>query len=573
MLIRNYVQQLKKEFKNYSGADLIKDLMAGLTVAAVALPLALAFGVSSGATAAAGLVTAIIAGLVIGAFSGGFYQISGPTGAMAAILMSVIAGYGLQGVFAATLIAGVLLVLCGIFHIGRLTSFIPAPVITGFTSGIAVIIAMGQIDNFFGVASEGSSAVQKLFSYGRLGFPVNLQAVLLGMFVVLFMVFFPKKWNAVVPASFLSIIIATVISVVMKLDVETVGAIPKTLFLEDRLDIAALNLQDIKGLFGPAVSIAMLGMIESLLCGASAGKMANVRLNSDQELVAQGIGNIILPFFGGIPATAAIARTSVALKSGARTRLTGIFHALGLLVFMFILGPVMARIPLSALAGVLMVTAFRMNDWKEIRYIFSHHFKGAAAKYLITMAATILFDLTTAILLGVVTGLVLLVSRLSHIEINYEKVDMSRINNADERLNKKYENAAVAYLTGTIIFANTQNIEEILVKMQEFDTVLLSMRGVSYMDISGAITFMQVLAELQKQGKKIFLCGVPNSTMMMLKRSGIYDMIGENNFTGAWRGRCWIRSTFDVTLRVLNSYPLILFLHCSKINPWNHLFV
>lgn len=530
MLIRNYVQQLKKEFKNYSGADLIKDLMAGLTVAAVALPLALAFGVSSGATAAAGLVTAIIAGLVIGAFSGGFYQISGPTGAMAAILMSVIAGYGLQGVFAATLIAGVLLVLCGIFHIGRLTSFIPAPVITGFTSGIAVIIAMGQIDNFFGVASEGSSAVQKLFSYGRLGFPVNLQAVLLGMFVVLFMVFFPKKWNAVVPASFLSIIIATMISVVMKLDVETVGAIPKTLFLEDRLDIAALNFQDIKGLFGPAVSIAMLGMIESLLCGASAGKMANVRLNSDQELVAQGIGNIILPFFGGIPATAAIARTSVALKSGARTRLTGIFHALGLLVFMFILGPVMAKIPLSALAGVLMVTAFRMNDWKEIRYIFSHHFKGAAAKYLITMAATILFDLTTAILLGVVTGLVLLVSRLSHIEINYEKVDMSRINNADERLNKKYENAAVAYLTGTIIFANTQNIEEILVKMQEFDTVLLSMRGVSYMDISGAITFMQVLAELQKQGKKIFLCGVPNSTMMMLKRSGIYDMIGENNF-------------------------------------------
>ena len=530
MLIRNYVQQLKKEFKNYSGADLIKDLMAGLTVAAVALPLALAFGVSSGATAAAGLVTAIIAGLVIGAFSGGFYQISGPTGAMAAILMSVIAGYGLQGVFAATLIAGVLLVLCGIFHIGRLTSFIPAPVITGFTSGIAVIIAMGQIDNFFGVASEGSSAVQKLFSYGRLGFPVNLQAVLLGMFVVLFMVFFPKKWNAVVPASFLSIIIATMISVVMKLDVETVGAIPKTLFLEDRLDIAALSLQDIKGLFGPAVSIAMLGMIESLLCGASAGKMANVRLNSDQELVAQGIGNIILPFFGGIPATAAIARTSVALKSGARTRLTGIFHALGLLVFMFILGPVMAKIPLSALAGVLMVTAFRMNDWKEIRYIFSHHFKGAAAKYLITMAATILFDLTTAILLGVVTGLVLLVSRLSHIEINYEKVDMSRINNADERLNKKYENAAVAYLTGTIIFANTQNIEEILVKMQEFDTVLLSMRGVSYMDISGAITFMQVLAELQKQGKKIFLCGVPNSTMMMLKRSGIYDKIGENNF-------------------------------------------
>lgn len=331
------------------------------------------------------------------------------------------------------------------------------------------------------------------------------------------------------PASFLSIIIATVISVVMKLDVETVGAIPKTLFLEDRLDIAALNFQDIKGLFGPAVSIAMLGMIESLLCGASAGKMANVRLNSDQELVAQGIGNIILPFSGDSRNCGHCQDERCAEIRGAHKADRDIPCA-GASCFYVYPGACDGKDSPVRLAGVLMVTAFRMNDWKEIRYIFSHHFKGAAAKYLITMAATILFDLTTAILLGVVTGLVLLVSRLSHIEINYEKVDMSRINNADERLNKKYENAAVAYLTGTIIFANTQNIEEILVKMQEFDTVLLSMRGVSYMDISGAITFMQVLAELQKQGKKIFLCGVPNSTMMMLKRSGIYDMIGENNF-------------------------------------------
>ena len=168
-MIKNYVSQLKSEFQNYNGADCMKDLMAGLTVAAVALPLALAFGVSSGSTAAAGLVTAIIAGLVIGALSGGYYQISGPTGAMAAILISIIARYGMQGVFTATLIAGILLVLCGIFHIGRLTSFIPAPVITGFTSGIAVIIALGQIDNFFGVTSEGSSLSCLWFSFLRNG--------------------------------------------------------------------------------------------------------------------------------------------------------------------------------------------------------------------------------------------------------------------------------------------------------------------------------------------------------------------------------------------------------------------
>ena len=529
-MIKNYVTQLKSEFRNYSGADCMKDLMAGLTVAAVALPLALAFGVSSGSTAAAGLVTAIIAGLVIGTLSGGYYQISGPTGAMAAILISIIARYGMQGVFTATLIAGILLVLCGIFHIGRLTGFIPAPVITGFTSGIAVIIALGQIDNFFGVTSEGSSAILKLLSYSQLGFPVNIQAAALGLFVVLFMVFFPKKWNAVVPASFLSIIFATVLSVILNLDIQTVGAIPKTLFLDTRLDLSAITPAHLSGLIGPAVSIAMLGMIESLLCGASAGKMANVRLNSDQELVAQGIGNIILPFFGGIPATAAIARTSVALKSGARTRLTGIFHALGLLAFMFILGPVMAKIPLSALAGVLMVTAFRMNDWQEIMYIFSHHFKGAAAKYLITMAATIVFDLTTAILIGVVTALVLLVSRLANIEINYEKVNMDRVRSSDAALAKEFGNAVVAYLTGSVIFANTQAIEEMETCTKEYDTVLLSMRGVSYMDISGAIAFMHVLSDLQAEGKRILLCGVPTSTMAMLKRSDIYDMIGEENF-------------------------------------------
>ena len=529
-MIKNYVTQLKSEFRNYSGADCMKDLMAGLTVAAVALPLALAFGVSSGSTAAAGLVTAIIAGLVIGTLSGGYYQISGPTGAMAAILISIIARYGMQGVFTATLIAGILLVLCGIFHIGRLTGFIPAPVITGFTSGIAVIIALGQIDNFFGVTSEGSSAILKLLSYGQLGFPVNIQAAALGLFVVLFMVFFPKKWNADVPPSYLSNIFEKVLSVILNLDIQNFGEIPKTLFLDTRLDLSAITPDHLSGLIGPAVSIAMLGMIESLLCGASAGKMANVRLNSDQELVAQGIGNIILPFFGGIPATAAIARTSVALKSGARTRLTGIFHALGLLAFMFILGPVMAKIPLSALAGVLMVTAFRMNDWQEIRYIFSHHFKGAAAKYLITMAATIVFDLTTAILIGVVTALVLLVSRLANIEINYEKVNMDRVRSSDAALAKEFGNAVVAYLTGSVIFANTQAIEELETCTKEYDTVLLSMRGVSYMDISGAIAFMHVLSDLQAEGKRILLCGVPTSTMAMLKRSDIYDMIGEENF-------------------------------------------
>ncbi len=530
VMLSKFISSLKQEFGGYNAAALTKDLMAGLTVAAVALPLALAFGVSSGADAASGLITAIIAGLIMSLLSGGYYQISGPTGAMAAILMSLVAAYGMDGVFIATLIAGIILLLAGILHLGKLTSFIPAPVITGFTSGIAVIIALGQVDNFFGTHSEGTSAIGKLFSYARLGFSPNLTAVGLGLFVVLFMVFFPKKWNAVVPASLVSIILTTAFSIFMQLDVAVVGEIPKTLIPENRLLFGALNLKTIGALVTPAFSIAILGMIESLLCGASAGRMTGVRLDANQELIAQGVGNILLPFFGGIPATAAIARTSVAIKSGAKTRLTGVFHAVGLLISMFLLAPVMSKIPLAALAGVLMVTAWRMNEWESIRYIFSHKFKGAMLEFTATMFATIIFDLTVAILIGVLIGLVFLVSRLSFIEINYESVDMNRMHVTDPVLCERYSNAMVVYITGPMIFANTQAVADIAGKVEGSDTVLFSMRGVSNIDISCAQTLRELVEGLRKKGVDVAICGMTTHAMKMMDRSDLHKIIGDENF-------------------------------------------
>ena len=530
VMLSKFISSLKQEFGGYNAAALTTDLMAGLTVAAVALPLALAFGVSSGADAASGLITAIIAGLIMSLLSGGYYQISGPTGAMAAILMSLVAAYGMDGVFIATLIAGIILLLAGILHLGKLTSFIPAPVITGFTSGIAVIIALGQVDNFFGTHSEGTSAIGKLFSYARLGFSPNLTAVGLGLFVVLFMVFFPKKWNAVVPASLVSIILTTAFSIFMQLDVAVVGEIPKTLIPENRLLFGALNLKTIGALVTPAFSIAILGMIESLLCGASAGRMTGVRLDANQELIAQGVGNILLPFFGGIPATAAIARTSVAIKSGAKTRLTGVFHAVGLLISMFLLAPVMSKIPLAALAGVLMVTAWRMNEWESIRYIFSHKFKGAMLEFIATMFATIIFDLTVAILIGVLIGLVFLVSRLSFIEINYESVDMNRMHVTDPVLCERYSNAMVVYITGPMIFANTQAVADIAGKVEGSDTVLFSMRGVSNIDISCAQTLRELVEGLRKKGVDVAICGMTTHAMKMMDRSDLHKIIGDENF-------------------------------------------
>lgn len=529
-MFRSFFSGLKSEFSGYGAKSFTKDLMAGITVAAVALPLALAFGVGSGADAAAGLITAIIAGVVIGSLSGAFYQISGPTGAMTAILISIVAKYQLQGVFLATLIAGVFLLLAGVLRLGKLTSYIPAPVITGFTSGISILIAAGQLDNLFSVRSAGEDVIERIGSYFSLGFHPDLSALCIGLFVILFMIVYPKKWNAFVPGSLIAIILATIFASTLGFDVARVGEIPKTLLPAERLNLSSIKLNTLLHLLSPAFSIAMLGMIESLLCGSSASRMTQKPFNSDQELIAQGLGNIVLPFFGGIPATAAIARTSVAVKSGAVTRLTSIIHALVLVVSMFLLAPVMSAIPLAALAGVLMVTAFRMNEWPAIRYMFSRRFGGAILKYFVTLVATVVFDLTTAIALGVLVALLLLVRRLSKLAIHIEAVDASRLSADDELICRRHGSARVVYIAGAMIFANTQAVEAIPSGIPEpCDTVFFSMRGVSDLDVSCAQAFEGVIKTLLKRGTRVCCCGLASETRRTMERSGILALIGEEN--------------------------------------------
>lgn len=524
-----FLRQLQQEFKGYNGQKLAKDLMAGLTVAAVALPLALAFGVSAGATAACGLVTAIVAGLIISALTGGYYQISGPTGAMAAILGSLIATYGMQGMFMATFLAGALLILAAVLHLGNLTAFVPAPVITGFTSGIAVIIAMGQIDNFFGTHSEGASAIAKIISYKDLGFHPDIATTLIALFVVLLMVFFPKKWNAVVPASLIGIIIATAATMILKLDIATVGEIPKTLMLPDRLSPAQINWNTVPALLAPAFSIAVLNMLESLLCGASAGRATGVKLNNDQELFAQGVGNMVLPMFGGIPATAALARTSVAVRSGAQTRLTGIFHAVGLLIMMFLLAPVIQNVPLAGLAGVLMVTAWRMNDWEGIRYVFRRKFKSGISQFLVTMVATVVFDLTVAIILGVVYSAILYMAKSSHIRINFSSIDTNKLRSVDGKP-PILETSGVAYITGPLFFGAVDEFNHRMADMPNYDHVILSMRGMPSVDVSGAQAMLELCESLKSQGKTVACCGMTEAVRSYFDRAGITELLGEESY-------------------------------------------
>lgn len=529
-MFKQYIVDLKKEFRNYNSKKLSQDLLAGLTVAAVALPLALAFGVSSGADAAAGLITAILSGVFMSALSGASYQISGPTGAMTAILIGIVAKYQIQGVFIATLLAGIILLVAGLLRIGKLVSLIPSPVITGFTSGIAIIIALGQIDNFFGVTSKGSTNIEKLISYGTLGFSPNWYAVALGVLVIVIMLIWPKKWNAKVPSSLVGIVVALGASMLINQDMARVGAIPRTLLPAARLTLSDISMERINTVFTASISIAALGMIESLLCGASAGRMKDEKLNADRELVAQGLGNMLIPFFGGVPSTAAIARTSVAIKSGAQTRLTGVFHAIGLLASMFLLGGVMSQIPLSALAGVLIVTAWRMNEWESIHFIFSKKLKTAMAQFCITMLATVIFDLTLAILLGVVFSILFFVIMISKIEINLSDIDPTRF--ALNDMHKQYDHTRtkVVYLTGPVFFTTTEKIKAEIGELKNLDYIIFSMRGVPLLDATGTQLFTELHESFRAQGTTVLFSGLQPKVQHLMERSGLIEKIGEKKF-------------------------------------------
>lgn len=528
-LIGDYITDLKNEFRGYNGKRLSSDLMSGITVAAVALPLALAFGVSSGATAAAGLVTAIIGGIVISAFSGGSYQISGPTGAMTAILVTLASQYGMQGILTACFLAGAILVLAGILKLGQVIYLIPSSVITGFTSGIAIIIALGQLDNFFGVKSEGDLAVMKVASYFTKGFDPNWQAVMIGLAVIVLMIIWPKKLGEKLPASLGSLIIILIVCHFVQPDVEVVGSIPKTIILEDRFSFANLGFREFYDLIVPALSIAALGMIESLLCGASAGKMKGEELNADRELIAQGIGNMVIPLFGGVPATAAIARTSVAIKAGCETRLTGIFHAAILLLSMFVLGPVMSEIPLSALAGILIVTAWRMNDWENIHFVFGHRFKSGMIKFGVTMVATVFLDLTQAIIIGVAVSTFLILVKLTDIEINVSKIKRDRLNEVGIDIPEISDQVRIVYFTGAIIFAVVDKVTKKLRAQEDVASgIILSMRGVPMIDVSGVQALNDMASEMEEQGIKVYLTSVQPAVLDKLKRGGFLDIIGED---------------------------------------------
>jgi len=528
---RSLARLYRDEFSGYSLARFQQDLLAGLTVAAVALPLALAFGVASGATAAAGLVTAILAGLIMGALGGAPYQISGPTGAMSAVLIVLAARYGLEGIWVAGLLSGALLLVIGILRLGRFIAFIPAPVISGFTSGIALIIFIGQIDNLLGIETPATeTAAQKFLGYFDSGLTPDWHAIILGLVVIGTMIFWPGKWNARFPASLLGIILATLLNHTLNGSASMIGTIPQTLLLEQRLSLSNIPWNNLPDFIAPTLTITALGAVESLLCGAVGSNMTGIRLQANQELIAQGTGNMIIPFFGGVPATAAIARSSVGIKSGGQTRLVSIIHAVGLLLSMFLLTPFMERIPLAALAGVLMVTAVRMSEWNAIKFMFGKRFKTDILAFTITMLATVVLDLTQAILIGTFLAAAVFMNKLASIEINVQEVDIEKLREKGIETDGKCRHVRVAFLTGPLFFAATGQFNEAFANLGDTHALILSMRGVSIIDTAGLEAIHRLYERLHKQGGTLMFAGIHGNARQMMERGGLVKSIGEENF-------------------------------------------
>ena len=528
---RNLAQLYRDEFRGYNLARFQQDALAGLTVAAVALPLALAFGVASGSSASAGLVTAIVAGFLMGALAGAPYQISGPTGAMSAVLILLVQRYGLNGIWVAGLMAGILLTVIGLLRLGRLIAFIPSPVITGFTSGIALIIFIGQLDSFLGINSEGAeSAALKLIHYFRGGFAPDWHAIVLGMVVILVMLVWPKNWGAKFPASLLGLILATGLQTVLGWPVVEIGEIPRTLFLADRFDLFTIPWGELGNFVAPALTITALGAIESLLCGAVGSNMTGIRLQANQELIAQGVGNIVIPFFGGVPATAAIARASVGIKSGGQTRMVSIIHAVGLLLSMFLLAPIMARMPLAALAGVLIVTAWRMNEWTAIRFMFGKRFKTDILMFLITLTATISLDLTQAILIGTFLAGAKFLNDIATLSVTLSEVDPVKLRQRGIETSGKCKHVRVAFLTGPLFFGATGHFNEAFAGLDDTHALILSMRGVPLIDTSGLESIHRLHENITARGGTLMFSGVHENAMNMMRRGGLMEVIGEGNF-------------------------------------------
>lgn len=516
--------------KGYTRRDFAGDLWAGVVVGVVALPLAIAFAIASGVSPEKGLVTAVVAGFLISAFGGSRVQIGGPTGAFVVIVYGIVEKYGVGGLAIATFMAGMMLVAMGLARLGSLMRFIPHPVIVGFTSGIAVIIASTQVRDFFGLRMPAmpSEFFAKWVSIFRHVGTVNVQSLGIGMLCIVVLMFWPKL-SRKVPASLVGLVLCTVLAQWFNLSVETVGSrfgsIP-SVFPTPHLP--NLEWEVLRNLVQPAIAIALLAGIESLLSATVADGMIGGRHRPNMELVAQGIANIASPLFGGIPATGAIARTATNVKNGGRTPVAGIVHALTLLGIMLVLGRFAALIPLSCLAAILLMVAYHMSEWRTFAALFRGP-RADIAVLLTTFVLTVVVDLTVAITAGVVLALLLFMKQMSEA---FHVGPLMNGQGSEDILERSSipEGVEVYEINGPLFFGAAQKFEEAITAVsRKPKALILRLRNLLSLDASGLHALQSVHKNCKRQGIVLILSGVHAQPTIALFQSGLADKIGEAN--------------------------------------------
>ena len=536
--------KLLSTMKNYSKENFMADLMAGVIVGIVALPLAIAFGIASGVSPEKGIITAIVAGFIISLLGGSKVQIGGPTGAFIVIIYGIIQDYGIGGLTVATLLAGVLLILLGVFKLGAVIKFIPYPIIVGFTSGIALTIFTTQIADIFGLQFNGEKVpgdfIGKWLLYFKHFDTVNWWNAIVS-FASVFIIAITPKFSKKIPGSLVAIVLVTIVVYLMKMygGITCIDTIGDRFTIQSQLPDAVvpeLNWEAIKNLFPVAITIAVLGAIESLLSAAVADGVIGDKHDSNTELIAQGIANVVTPIFGGIPATGAIARTMTNINNGGKTPIAGIIHAAVLLLILLLLMPLAQYIPMACLAGVLVIVSYNMSGWRTFKALLKNP-KSDVTVLLITFFLTVIFDLTIAIEWGLVIACVLFMRRVMETtEISVIKNEIDPNMESDLEVHEEHlivpEHVEVYEINGPYFFGIATKFEDLMSQLQDHERPIVRivrMRKVPFIDSTGIHNLTNLCEMSQKDNIQIVLSGVNEKVHKVLEKSGFYELLGEEN--------------------------------------------
>src|SRR5271166_2333911 len=524
--------------RHYSLNKFLHDLVAGITVGLVALPLAMAFAIASGLPPQAGIYCAVVTGFLISALGGSTTQIGGPTGAFVVVVAGIVAAHGVDGLFMCTVMAGVILAIMGLTGMGAAVKYIPRPIVIGFTNGIAVLIASTQVKDFFGLKLEHVPGVfwQRMEALAQSFHTLSLEATALAAGTIVIILACRALSNRI-PGAIVALVLGTVVVWVLKLPVETIGTrfngIPSGL---PHLHLPAFRADLIHGLLGPALTVAMLGAIESLMSAVVADRMSNSsnvndRHNPNVELVAQGVANVVSPMFGGLPATGAIARTATNIRAGAKTPVAGMIHALTLLAILLFASKLVSFVPMAVLAGILMVVSYNMGEWLEIPSLLKLT-KTDVSVWLVTFALTVFADLTVAVQAGMILAALLFISRVAATttvsQVTDDYVEDGRVHILQDKDIPYY--ATIFRIHGPFLFGATDKIDVITENIHQLPpVVILRLRNMTALDATGLFALEEVARTLKKSGRALILCGAREQPLKLIQQTEFEVLVGPEN--------------------------------------------